>query len=148
MFSVQLHIYPETKSHSPRPHALPLLKTSAFPVSPNNARTSSSTSWFSGRRGRNLSLVTRCSFLPLHLQLLSIFTLLSLFLSPLSRSRRLSSRRGLAGVLLPHLQRGPTQVHAVERTETSGVDGTQTNTRWRQDVPQDRRIFLHVTDMF
>lgn len=46
-------------------HTLPLLKTSAFPVSPDNAGTSSYTSWFSGWRGRNHSLVTRCSLPPL-----------------------------------------------------------------------------------
>lgn len=77
------HLTTHTHTHT-YTHTLPLLKTSAFPVSPNNARTSSSTSWFSGRRGRNLSLVTRCSLLPLHLHPLSIFTLLSLFLSPSS----------------------------------------------------------------
>lgn len=107
MFSAQLHIYPEANSHSPRPRALPLPKTSAFPVSPNNARTSSSTSWFSGRRGRNLSLVTRCSFLPLHLQLLSIFTLLSLFPSPLSRSRRLPRAVDSTAFFSPTSNAGP-----------------------------------------
>ena len=60
------HTHALTHTHT-YTHTRPLLKTSAFPVSPNNARTSSSTSWFSGWRGRNLSLVTRCSPLPLHL---------------------------------------------------------------------------------
>lgn len=55
-------LFTDPKSYT---HTLPLLKTSAFPVSPDNAGTSSYTSWFSGWRGRNHSLVTRCSLPPL-----------------------------------------------------------------------------------
>lgn len=117
------------------------LKTSAFPVSPNNARTSSSASRFSGWRGRNHSLVTRCSPLPPYLH--PTHPLSILHTSPLSLVQCFSLILQLSYVIdffltaltfvslpLPHR---PTQIHTVEvkddyLLQEKACTHTQTNT--------------------
>lgn len=145
-----------------RTHTLAFVKTSAFPVSPNNARTSSSTSWFSGWRGRNLSLVTRCSPLPLHLhplttthppahlhlntpRFLSVFSLsLALFLMSLTSSFHLLT---FASLRLPHTHTGPHRLQRRKIKKTSSLS-LSLACRKRQQVQTSalRLLFFFPTD--
>lgn len=141
-------LFTDPKSYT---HTLPLLKTSAFPVSPDNAGTSSYTSWFSGWRGRKHSLVTRCSLPPLP----SFFKLLlhSVFLP--------HSSAVLCHLLFPHcshlcLLLPPKQGHTDSGSgkkkkgyllKERALEQTNKLFSAMAGCSPERRIFSHVVEM-
>lgn len=134
-------LFTDPKSYT---HTLPLLKTSAFPVSPDNAGTSSYTSWFSGWRGRKHSLVTRCSLPSLHSSNFSFIQFFSLILQLSYVIYFFLIALTFVSFYLPSRA---TQIQAVGRKKRAtswrrGHSNKQINfsRRW-QDVPQNEGYF-------
>lgn len=134
-------LFTDPKSYT---HTLPLLKTSAFPVSPDNAGTSSYTSWFSGWRGRKHSLVTRCSLRSLHSSNFSFIQFFSLILQLSYVIYFFLIALTFVSFYLPSRA---TQIQAVGRKKRAtswrrGHSNKQINfsRRW-QDVPQNEGYF-------